>query len=50
MEQRNLLLENNNGNTIDEMKNALKGYDLKIDTSDYFVRKSYDVLKTYYEK
>ena len=50
MEQRNLLLENNNGNTIDEMKNALKGYDLKIDTSDYFVRKAYDVLKTYYEK
>ena len=50
MEQKNLLLENNNGNTIDEMKNVLKGYDLKIDTSDYFVRKAYDALKTYYEK
>ena len=50
MEQKNLLLENNNGNTINEKKNVLKGYDLKIDTSDYFVRKAYDALKTYYEK
>lgn len=45
MEQKNLLLENNNGDTIDEMKNVLKEYDLKIDTSDYFVRKAYDALK-----
>ena len=45
MEQKNLLLENNNGDTIDEMKNVLKEYDLKIDTSDYFVRKAYDTLK-----
>lgn len=45
MEQKNLLLENNNGDTIDEMKNILKEYDLKIDASDYFVRKAYDALK-----
>ena len=45
MEQKNLLLENNNGNTIDEMKNVLCDYNLKIDTSDYFVRKAYDALK-----
>ena len=50
MEQKNLLLENNNGNTIEEMKNILKEYDLKIDTSDYFVKKAYDALKIYYEK
>ncbi len=50
MEQKNLLLENNNGDTIEEMKSVLKGYDLKIDTSDYFVRKAYDALKIYYEK
>ena len=50
MEQKNLLLENNNGDTIEEMKSVLKEYDLKIDTSDYFVRKAYDALKIYYEK
>ena len=27
------------------MKNILKEYDLKIDVSDYFVRKAYDALK-----
>lgn len=45
MEQKNLLLENNNGDTIDEMKNILKEYNLKIDVSDCFVRKAYDALK-----
>ncbi len=50
MEQKNLLLENNNGNTIEEMKSILKEYNLKIDTNDYFVRKAYDALKLYYEK
>lgn len=32
MEQKNLLLENNNSNTIEEMMNILKEYNLKIDT------------------
>ena len=50
MEQKNLLLENNNGDTIDEMKNILKEYNLKIDTSDYFVRKAYDALKNILSK
>ena len=50
MEQKNLLLENNNGNTIEEMKSTLKEYNLKIDTNDYFVRKAYEALKLYYEK
>ena len=27
------------------MKNVLCDYNLKIDTSDYFVRKAYDALK-----
>lgn len=50
MEQKNLLLKNNNGNTIEEMKSILNKYNLKIDTSDFFVRKAIDVLKKYYEK
>lgn len=50
MEQKNLLLENNNGNTIDEMKNVLCSYNLKIDTSNYFVKKAYDALNLYYGK
>ena len=45
MEQKNLLLENNNGDTIEKMKNILKEYDWKIDTSDYLVRKAYAALK-----
>lgn len=48
MEQKNLLLKNNNGKTLDEMKNILKEYNLKIDINDYFVRKAYDVLKAKY--
>ncbi len=46
MEQKNLLLDNNNGNNIDEMKQVLNGYNLNIDTSNYFVKKAMDVLKT----
>lgn len=45
MEHKNLLLKNNNGDTIDEMKNVLKKYNLKIDTSNYFVKKANDALK-----
>ena len=45
MEQKNLLLDHNNGDTILQMIDNLNKYDLKIDKSDYFVRKAYDVLK-----
>ena len=45
MEQKNLLLDNNNGNNIEEMINALNSYNLKIDKSNYFAKKSYDMLK-----
>ncbi len=45
MEQKNLLLKNNNGDTIDKMKNNLQGYALQIDTKDYFARKAYDAFK-----
>ena len=45
MEQKNLLLDNNNGNDIEEMINTLNSYDLKIDKSNYFAKKSYDMLK-----
>ena len=44
MEQKNLLLDNNNGNNIEEMINTLNSYDLKIDKSNYFAKKSYDML------
>ena len=46
MEQNNLLLKNNNGNNIEEMKNTLNSYNLNIDDNDYFVRKAADVLKS----
>ena len=45
MEQKNLLLANNNGDTIEEMKEVLNKYNLKIDASNYFVRKAYDAFK-----
>lgn len=45
MEQKNLLLDNNNGNDIEEMINTLNSYNLKIDKSNYFAKKSYDMLK-----
>lgn len=48
MEQNNLLLKNNNGNNIEEMKNTLNSYNLNIDNNDYFVRKAADVLKKYF--
>lgn len=45
MEQKNLLLTNNNGDNIEEMINTLNSYDLKIDKSNYFAKKSYDMLE-----
>lgn len=45
MEQKNLLLTNNNGDNIEEMINILNSYDLKIDKSNYFAKKSYDMLE-----
>lgn len=45
MEQKNLLLDNNNGNTINEMIDNLNNYNLPFDHSNYFVKKSEDMLK-----
>ena len=45
MEQKNLLLDNNNGNNIEDMINTLNSYNLEIDKSNYFAKKSYDMLK-----
>lgn len=45
MEQKNLLLENNNGNTIDEMIDILNSYNLPFNKNNYFVKKSEDMLK-----
>lgn len=44
MEQKNLKLENNNGDTIDEMINNLNSYHFNIDKSNYFKKKAYDML------
>ena len=45
MEQKNLKLDNNNGNTLNEMINNLNKYNLNIDESNYFRKKAYDMLK-----
>ena len=44
MEQKNLLLDNNNGDTIEEIINNLKQYNLPIDESDFFAKKAYDMF------
>lgn len=44
MEQKNLLLDNNNGNTLEELINNLKQYDLPIDDSNFFAKKAYDMF------
>lgn len=44
MEQKNLLLENNNGDTLEELINNLKQYNLPIDDNDFFAKKAYDML------
>lgn len=45
MEQKNILLDNNNGNTIDEMISVLNSYNLPLDKNNFFVKKSEDMLK-----
>lgn len=47
MEQKNLLLDNNNGDTIEELINNLKQYNLPIDESDFFAKKAYDMFLKY---
>lgn len=44
MEQKNLLLDNNNGDTLEEMIDNLKQYNLPIDDGDFFAKKAYDML------
>lgn len=50
MEQKNLLLDNHNGETIEELILNLNQYPLKIDSQNYFVKKASDALKEYLEK
>lgn len=50
MEQKNLLLDNHNGETIEELIRNLNQYPLKIDSQNYFVKKASDALKEYLEK
>lgn len=45
MEQKNLLLENTNGDTIDELVNSIKKYDLPLDYSNISVKKAVEMLK-----
>lgn len=45
MEQKNLLLENNNGDTIDELVDSIKKYDLPLDYSNISVKKAVEMLK-----
>lgn len=45
MEQKNLLLENTNGNTIDELVNTIKKYNLPLDYSNISVKKALEMLK-----
>ena len=44
MEQKNLLLDSNNGDTLEEMIDNLKQYNLPIDDGDFFAKKAYDML------
>ena len=45
MEQKNLLLENTNGDTIDELEDSIKKYDLPLDYSNISVKKAVEMLK-----
>ena len=45
MEQKNLLLKNTNGDTIDELVNTIKKYNLPLDYSNISVKKSLEMLK-----
>ena len=50
MEQKNLLLDNNNGESIEELICNFNQYPFKIDSQNYFVKKASDALKEYLEK
>ena len=45
MEQKNILLNNNNGDSLEQLIANLKKYQLPIDENDFFAKKSYDMLK-----
>ncbi len=45
MEQKNLLLKETNGDTIDELVNTIKKYNLPLDYSNISVKKSLEMLK-----
>lgn len=45
MEQKNLLLKKTNGNTIDELVNTIKKYNLPLDYSNVSVKKSLEMLE-----
>lgn len=45
MEQKNLLLEKTNGDTIEELVNVIKKYNLPLDYSDISVKKALEMLK-----
>lgn len=45
MEQKNLLLKETNGDTIDELINTIKKYNLPLDYSDISVKKVLEMLK-----
>ncbi len=45
MEQKNLLLKNTNGDTIDGLVNTIKKYNLPLDYSNISVKKSLEKLK-----
>lgn len=45
MEQKNLLLKETNGDSIDELVNTIKKYNLPLDYSNISVKKSLEMLK-----
>lgn len=45
MEQKNLKLSNNNGDTIEKMIDNLNKYNFNIDKTNYFRKKAYDMLE-----
>lgn len=45
MEQKNLLLKNTNGDTIEELVNTIKKYNLPLDYSSVSVKKALEMLE-----
>ena len=45
MEQKNVLLKETNGDSIDELVNTIKKYNLPLDYSNISVKKSLEMLK-----